>query len=138
MEDSASDAIFETLSREDRLANAACFVCNELDETGPKGPLLLCDYRSASMPYVCNRPTHVFCAGLDAVPDGKWIGPCCEGHVLSNKDKEVKSLMEKNELKYSKGMTMEDALQALQTKAARQAVARYQVDQEKRDAESRR
>lgn len=85
--------------------------------------MLLCDFKSASMREACNRPTHVFCAGLTRVPRGEWIGPCCTPLILDAKEKRVKAYMEEHYLKYIRGTTMENAIVAVLEKQRRQDAA---------------
>ena len=99
--------------------------------------MLLCDFKSASMREACNRPTHVFCAGLTRVPRGEWIGPCCAPLILDAEEKRVKAYMEEHYLKYIRGTTMENAVVAVLEKQRRQDAAALHAKLAK-DAEERK
>ena len=75
----------------------------------------------------CNRPTHLFCAGLTRIPQGEWIGPCCTPLVRDAEQERVKTYMEQQHLKYTKETTMEEATAAVCEKQRRQDAAALQV-----------
>jgi hypothetical protein len=137
MSDDIAEVIYKDLDPSDQLANTACYVCGELGEFDATGVMLLCDYKSSSMSKACDRPTHLFCAGLTAKPAGKWYGPCCVDLVLTKEDEQVRNFMLDNNLNYTKGMTMADATDAVKAKTARQLAARQKVDADNRNAAPR-
>ena len=60
-----------------------CIVClGSMDGPGPL-EMLLCDFRTKDG--VCNKTTHVKCAGLTQIPDGPWFcKDCPPGRVLGS------------------------------------------------------
>jgi hypothetical protein len=60
--------------------NRTCEVCGDYEWTDDN-PILICEAIAGGVGSfdTCDRYYHQACVGLDEVPEGSWVGPCCDG-----------------------------------------------------------